>query len=116
MKPKLIFQVILTILALMGCEKESDRDIRPVPSDLLVVDATITNEAKRQVISLSTPIYKTGDLLIPASGAKVSINDGDSIHVFNETPAGSGKYLTNSPFPAVTGKIYTLQIQYREKT
>ena len=100
-----IWIISLTLLA--GCEEQFDLPLSNSDSDLIVVEAVLTNEYKNHLIKLTKP-YKVQNLTPGiVSGAFVAIlTDTDTI-VAIETPPGSGLYYTDS-MQAVIDKLYLL--------
>lgn len=77
--------------------------------DVLVVEATITNELKQQEIKI-TKTYKLEQNIPPIvtdASVKVIVSDGN-VYVFQFI---GGKYVSNIPFLASAGKQYKLQLQ-----
>ena len=108
--------VLFIILLISSCEEEIIWSFDNQPSDLIVVEAVLTNERIPHVIKLSKPYQKQNLTPEAISGAIVIIKtDTDpQIYPATENPAGSGLYLTDS-MRAVSGKLYTLTIQYNGK-
>ena len=79
------------------------------------MDGIITNENKAQCINLSLVNQQINDPIYPASGATIKVNDGVNIFSFIESVTKPGSYYS-SPFQAVIGKTYTLQIEYKSDT
>lgn len=103
---------VIALLA-FSCEEPIDKPLQTVDSDLLVVDAVITNEKINHKITLSHPYQSVNGIANPASGATVYLIEGNSV-VYNtfEFPASSGVYYTEE-LVAVFGKPYTLLVQYQ---
>ncbi len=77
--------------------------------DVLVVDATLTQELKKHEINL-TRSYPFGESLKIERGAKVFIKDSQGgNYAFEENK--NGTYIALSPFKAEQGKSYTLHIE-----
>ena len=77
--------------------------------DILVVNATITNENKRQEVLLSRSFRFEEDVTPAEENAEVVVRtqDGDQ-YIFEEV--SPGKYLSNIVFAAEMNKEYTLMI------
>ena len=77
--------------------------------DILVVNATITNENKRQEVLLSRSFRFEEDVTPAEENAEVVVRtqDGDQ-YIFEEV--SPGKYLSNIAFAAEMNKEYTLMI------
>lgn len=94
-----------------GCEEQLNWNLNNQESDLIVVDAIITNEDKNHLIKLTKP-YTTQNLSAdPVSGAIVSVLYDNVEISASEDPVGSGLYYTDN-LVAVTNKVYTLRILY----
>ena len=77
--------------------------------DALVVEATLTNEVKTQIVKLSRTINLEADGTNPEQGAMVSITDeANNTFTFQET--SSGTYESVSPFAALENSSYTLSV------
>ncbi len=76
--------------------------------DILVIDANITDEVKRQEIFLSTT-FLTGEEIVQESGATVRVvDDLENEFIFQETESGS--YVSAEVFGAQQGRRYRLFI------
>lgn len=109
--------ISLLIIALVSScnQEEINWNFNNDPSDLLVVEAVITNEKKQHTIKLSKPYQEQNLSAEPVSGATVTLSTTTDVYITTETPIGSGLYLTDS-LRAVSGKEYTLSIQYNNNT
>lgn len=76
----------------------------------LVIEATITNEVKRQEINLSRTFRFEEEGPTYETGANVQVTDNDNT-VYNFTDQGNGLYLSNIAFSAQVNKTYTLSIE-----
>ena len=78
---------------------------------VLVVDATITDELKTQKITISeTYRLEEGiDTVNFVNNARVSVK-GSSGETYNFVSAGNGEYRSTSPFQALNGEIYELEV------
>ena len=99
-------------VSLISCEREIEWDIETQNTDILVVEALLTNEKTNHLVKLTHPNPTSNGGFNPASGATVAITDGETVTVLLEFPAGSGLYFTPADFRALFGKRYTLFIQY----
>ncbi len=116
----------IMMLALAGCEKQVDRPILAEDLNLLVVDATITDEHKPQTIRLTRTVTELNALPQPISGASVIISDPNHPPLFlNEQVPNSGVYQLPGFFHAnpnveytllisVDGKVYSAKAQMAE--
>lgn len=96
----------------LACEDRADVVINPTTLNLIAVEAVVTNENINHTIRLTVPYQKQNEKSAAASGASVSISDGQS-SVFL-TPGDSGRYVTPQ-MRFVSGKTYTLTIIYNGK-
>ncbi|UCG26650.1 MAG: DUF4249 domain-containing protein [Bacteroidales bacterium] len=99
-------------LATVSCEETVDWQMKESDLPPLVVDGMITSEKKAHIVKLTRPVNILNSQALPVSDAAVAIHDGDSLLILNETPAGSGIYITDSTTRGVYGKIYTLFISH----
>ncbi len=109
----------LTILALAiilaGCSQEIDFDLNNEEHQRLVVDGWITDLPGPQTIRLTkTTAYFANEPVPPATGAKVSVSDGDQTIILLETLPGI--YQTPDNFSGEAGKTYTLEINFEDQT
>ena len=108
MKKVILF--VFALLSLTGCVKQVDWTIDNQPSNLIIVDGTITDERKTQTIRISFPVSQLNSTPLPVTGADVLISNEDSTWQLTENPINSGLYLTDPTFLARLGKTYTLLI------
>lgn len=110
------FMAFLLAMFFFSCnEEEIGKELKTVESDLLIVECVLTNEKKSHKIQLSHPYQQLNGEQAPASGAVVTIIDGDeNVFMATEIPAGSGEYFTVE-MTAVFGKPYLLLVQYQGK-
>lgn len=79
---------------------------------MVVVEGTITNEEKDQVILLSTTSKLEEEGPSPLGNAQVRvIDDTGTIYIFEE--AAAGEYVSASPFKAEEGRSYQLEFTTR---
>ena len=111
-------------LLLYGCVEpiEIDTDVSATATieEILVVEATITNELKQHVVSVSRGNSFSRDEQIVVENATVRVidNAGNRFDFFQTEP---GHYVSETMFQAEAGTEYQLQIQlggktYRSKT
>lgn len=98
-----------------ACETEYSWELESIPNNSIVVDAIITNENIAQCIKISLPADSLNAPQLNVSGAIVSVSDGTTIYIFEESPNNAGAYYSHS-FQAVVNKTYTLEISFRNKT
>jgi len=79
--------------------------------DILVVESTITNELKRQVVKLSRAIGLTdfGQAIVDNANVKVEGSSGTVFDFSQDTE--TGHYISNSVFQAMPDIAYTLKIK-----
>jgi len=106
--------LLILVVILLGCEEPADYSLNTLDQDLLVVEGMITNERKPHAVRLSRPIKELNDDPEPVSGATVTVIVDNQITVFNEFPANSGFYFSDT-VQAVVNKIYTLYINYQDR-
>ncbi|MCF6352328.1 MAG: DUF4249 domain-containing protein [Cyclobacteriaceae bacterium] len=114
------FIILLSIsFMLISCNEEQiDWEFDNQKSDLIAIEAVITNELKPHIIKVSTPYAEQNLSPKPVTGANIIIETDDTpsiIYNTTETPAGSGLYITDS-MRSLSGKIYTLVINYNATT
>lgn len=98
--------IILLLCVFINCT--SDIEIKNQSfEDLLVIDATITNELKRQEIQI-TRTYPFGESPSPETEATVKVISNGVDIIFEETEPGV--YLSISAFKAETNVAYQLNI------
>ena len=105
---------IVGLFFLLACEEATDWDLDTQATDLIVVEAQITNELKSHIVKLSRTVTDLNEQAEPVTGATVVVVSEGSLTFFVEFPAVSGLYFSDS-VQAVVGKIYQLYIKYNEK-
>ena len=82
--------------------------------NVLVVESTITNEMKQQVVKLSrtSALENPGILTENNASVTVSGNNGDSFSFAQD--AGTGFYISDQSFSALPNVAYTLSIQTQD--
>jgi hypothetical protein len=108
MKNKLTCFLVGFSISLVSCVDEIDFEIETFES-ALVIEATITNEEKQQVISLSRTFQTEDDGPPPEQNASVEILAGGSSYVFEEQEPGM--YVSVIPFSAQSSIDYILHIR-----
>lgn len=108
MKQHLLHIILLLMLA--GCVKQTDWPIPGQDSDLIVVDALLTDERTTQAIHLTLPVNELNGTPEPVTGATVFITTSDSLWFLTEDSLHPGYYLTGPTFIARVNTGYTLQI------
>jgi hypothetical protein len=111
---KIVYCIFCLPLLFGQCTEEYDVKLDDTYTRL-VVDAVLTDEAKAHYVKLTkTSSYFSNEAAPAVSGAMVSISDGSNTVYFNESPSGSGIYLSDSSFQGIPGTLYTLNIVLKE--
>ncbi|MCM4160971.1 DUF4249 domain-containing protein [Antarcticibacterium flavum] len=100
--------LFLTVLLLHSCIEPYDYEAETF-EDALVVEATITDELKRQEVLLTRSFMVGGNTPAPQTGADVRITD-ESGNIFLFEEAEPGRYFSREEFAAVAGRNYRLHI------
>jgi hypothetical protein len=108
--------IIPILLLLAGCVKQADWPLPGQPPDLVVVDATLTNEQKIQQVRITHAMAGLNELPQPVTGAIVVVSDIDTSRTLVADTLRPGYYLTDSLFAAGLDNTYTLQIIVGEKS
>lgn len=109
MKKVIGYICVFVVLALGSCVEEIEPQGIVDFEDILVVDATITDETKRQRVLLSRTFPLEAEINSPETGATVVLLDGQGNEtVFEESEPGT--YLSPVEFAAESGRSYSLQI------
>ena len=99
---------LLLALSFYGCIEPFEVTFEDFQS-ALVIDATITNEAKQQQIFISRSYEFEADGPIPEINADVRINDSAG-NSFVFVDQGNGEYLSSQVFAAQPGIAYELSV------
>lgn len=110
---KTLFKNTSLFILLLSLFLNSCAENYPLQSDTyeeaLVVEATITNELKNQVIKISKTAKLEDEGVTIESGATVIVKDDlGAVYSFKEQ---NGIYVSESPFAAAPQKKYTLEIK-----
>ncbi len=105
---------LIGLLLLMACEEPTNWDLDTQATNLVVVEAQITNERKSHLVKLSRTVADLNTQPEPVSGAIVAVGTEGVIAFFVEFPAGSGMYYSDT-VQAVVGKVYQLYINHEGK-
>ena len=105
---------IVGLLLLLACEEPATWDLGTQTTNLIVVEAQITNELKSHLVKISRTVSELNAQPEPVSGATVIVGTEGVVFFLSEFPAGSGMYYSDS-VQAVVGKIYQLYISTNEK-
>lgn len=111
-----IFILLLLISGLLSCEEKIDWDLKPQEINTIVIDALITNEYKYQTIKLTRPFSNANGEPVAVSGAQISISVNDASLNFIESAQKPGLYYSQVKMAATVDKVYTLTVEYEEKT
>ncbi|KAA5824768.1 DUF4249 domain-containing protein [Algibacter amylolyticus] len=101
--------LLLVLLSISFCCTEPFPLVTESFEDVLVVEATITDEYKRQEIKLSRTYLLESETPVFESNANVRIEDSNN-NIYNFSETGNGLYLSNSAFQAVPNVAYKLVI------
>lgn len=104
---------IAWVFLILACEEPTNWNLDSKATNLIVVEAQITNERKPQLVKLSKTVTELNETPEPVSGATVVIGTEGSLFMLSEFPQGSGMYYSDT-VQAVVGKIYQLYINYNE--
>lgn len=105
---KLKQYIVLILIAIVSCTEPYELQTENF-EDLLVVEATITNEYKKHVVKLShtIPLEETTPPIEHGANVKIISNTGLEFH-FSEI---EDQYVSDQEFQIEPGLDYTLQIQ-----
>ena len=108
---------ILLLLVFFGsCIEKTDWDLKTEDLDYIVVEGIITNKNIQHEIKISRTVQNLNEKAQPVSGAYVAVHDGDTLRRFFEDITQTGIYKPDSAFIGVINKVYTLFIQYNQKS
>ena len=102
--------LLLTVLLLGSCEKETVLNTQFATSNQVVVEGLITNEFKTQQIRLTRPFSAPNGLPEAVTGADILVSSNENVYRFREDPARPGFYLSEVEFAGQAGKSYSLLI------
>ncbi len=114
---KLLFGFLFCVLIYSSCTKDELNGIKfnsPGRAYNIVIEGGINTLQKTQFIKLTEPTYDVNAVSKPATGAKVSVNDGMSTIQFKETATPgiySGVVQNNTNY----NKAYKLNVTYKNK-
>src|SRR5690606_17190553 len=100
--------ILLSLLIFEGCVEPFEFE-NETYEDVLVVEATLTNEEKHHEVLLSRTFPLDGSEAFAEHGARVSIQD-DNGNQFDFNESSPGRYVSSYPFSAGEGRLYTLEI------
>ncbi|MCB0402387.1 MAG: DUF4249 domain-containing protein [Flavobacteriales bacterium] len=106
-RPYILF--LLSTMILVSCQKKIDFELNDQENSRLVVEGSITDQAKAHTIELTrTTSYYENQPAPREEGATVTITDGITTHTLTET--SPGVYQTSASYAGVIGRTYTLNI------
>lgn len=110
-------RAFITVLSLsflfQSCTEEIPFDLNSQGFDRLVVEGSITNQAKAHQVKLTkTSSYFDDEPTPVVSGATVKISNSLQEWTLTETPPGSGIYLTPSDAAGFVGLSHILTIEH----
>lgn len=105
---------IFAWLCIAACEETVNVPSESEQTDLIVVEAILTNEPINHRVKLSLPYQSQNEDPIPVTGAAVTVIEQNTIYTLTEFPTGSGEYYT-PVMRAVTGRRYGLVVNYKGK-
>lgn len=108
LKIKSIHVLLFTFFLCWSCVEEIDLQSETAFENILVVEATITDEIKHQEIKLSRSFPLETDGPVLESGAQVKVITNNEVYVFQELQAGT--YVSNEAFAALQNVEYSLEI------
>lgn len=109
-----IWIYIVGLISVMACEEPTSWNLDTQATDLIVVEAQITNERKSHLVKLSHTVSDLNAKPEPVSGAIVAVGTEGTVAFFTEYPAGSGMYYSDT-VQAVVGKIYQMYVNHAGK-
>lgn len=104
----LLSYLIVLLTMLVSCVEPIELENKNF-EDLLVVEALLTNENKRHVVTLTRTINLDSVEVKKEKGAFIVVKD-DSNNVFTFSEEEDGKYVSDESFKAEDDKKYTLEI------
>ncbi|MFD2823670.1 DUF4249 domain-containing protein [Lacinutrix iliipiscaria] len=114
MKKKIIYKInLLLIFTLALCCREPYEVESITFEDILVVESTITNELKQQVVKLSRTYILEENESITENNATVWVEDNNS-NRFDFSQNADGEYVSDIAFQAVPDLEYTLFINTQD--
>ncbi len=106
---------LFLLIAISGCEDRLALDIDFSGERILIVDAVLTTEVKKQEIVLSRMKKSPNDSTKYVSGALVQVSTEDRSVQFFESDSMPGYYYSDISFGAAANAIYFLEIQSGEQ-
>lgn len=110
---QIFYFFIVLVFFTTACKEKIDIKLKDTYVRL-VVDGTITDEAKKHTVKISeTSNYFSNEAQPKVTGAIVTISDG--VNVVNLAETSAGIYQTDSTYKGEIGKTYTLNIRYKNE-
>ncbi len=109
---KILLYLLLTGIALPGCEEQNDWDEKALSDNSIVVEGMITNETDYQTIRLTKVSEAPGVDPETVSGAEILVSAPDEIYKFEEEPGQPGTYRSKVRFAGKQLRTYTLLINH----
>ena len=106
--------IYILLLILSSCVKETEWELSGELESVIVVDAIITDEIKRQSVTISYPIASLNETPLPINGASVFLSNEDTIYQLIEDSGNSGIYYTDEELIAQIDKNYSLLILFSD--
>jgi len=105
--------IIFTLsIFLWNCTERIDLELDSTYTRL-VVEGFVTNDTTAHWVRLSeTSDYFYNETAPAVTGAEVSIDDGEQVHLLMESDTAKGWYFTSPDYYGVSGRTYTLVIQH----
>lgn len=101
----------LLVISLWNCTERIDIEVDSSYTRLVVEGYVTTDTAAHWVRLSTTSDYFYNQPAPSVSGAMVSIDDGEQVHILTESDIIPGMYYTSSNFYGIPGKTYTLNIR-----
>ncbi|MEO0902570.1 MAG: DUF4249 family protein, partial [Bacteroidota bacterium] len=106
----LILTLVMFLGGFKGCVEPFEIEDTISFESALVIEATITNVFQEQTVRLTRTFEFEDDGPQPESNAQVTIQIDNGTQ-FQFTEGDSGNYISNQPFQAEEGRVYTLNIR-----
>jgi hypothetical protein len=109
---KIILRYLILVFLLAGCEEETNWPLQTGNNNQVVVDGTITDDKRIQVIHLTNTVDNLNTIPAPVTGATVIITLEDSVYNFTESPVNPGTYFSNTAFAGKKNKVHSLLVTH----
>ncbi len=104
--------LLFCLLLLLSCEEATDWDLKTGENGQLVVEAIMTNEAKRQEVLLSLSYDDLNGQPIAVTDAIIWLTNGQGTFPFPADPDQPGRYLSILPGAVQTNTNYQLHMEW----